>query len=175
MNKHGRLTRTNRLVWDAKGTRHNSRHRRLVSIGSQDGTRLFPRLAGAAICARGACTNSLESHHRLFGCTSLVLDACKLGRLENRVNRTYHAWRNVGGGYEDVAGFCRSATLEEIAVHDFVLTPGRYVGVEEVEDDGEPFEEKMDWLVRALSEQQAKGRRLDKVIGQALQLIGYST
>ncbi|MBA2662664.1 MAG: type I restriction-modification system subunit M [Bradymonadaceae bacterium] len=98
----------------------------------------------------------------------LFLDARKLGRLENRVNRvldeadidkiagTYHAWRNVGGGYEDVAGFCKSATLEEIAAHDFVLTPGRYVGAEEVEDDGEPFEEKMVRLVEALREQQAE-------------------
>jgi type I restriction enzyme M protein len=51
---------------------------------------------------------------------------------------------NEGGKYADVAGFCKAATLAEIQSHDFVLTPGRYVGAEEVEDDGEPFEEKME-------------------------------
>ncbi len=115
----------------------------------------------------------------------LFIDARKLGRLETRVHRvlddadiekiagTYHAWRNVGGAYEDVAGFCKSATLEEIAAHDFVLTPGRYVGAEEVEDDGEPFEEKMDRLVTLLREQQAEGRRLDVEIGKALKRVGW--
>lgn len=115
----------------------------------------------------------------------LFIDARKLGRMETRVHRvldaedieriagTYHAWRNVGGSYEDVAGFCKAATVEEIAAHDFVLTPGRYVGAEEVEDDGEPFEEKMERLVSALREQQAEGRRLDGLIGQALGGLGY--
>jgi len=75
----------------------------------------------------------------------LFIDARKLGRMETRVHRvldaediekvagTYHAWRNVGGSYEDVPGFCKSATFAEIKAHDFVLTPGRYVGAEEVE------------------------------------------
>ncbi len=115
----------------------------------------------------------------------LFIDARKLGRMETRVHRvldaediekiagTYHAWRNVGGSYEDVAGFCKAATRAEIRAHDFVLTPGRYVGAEEVEDDGEPFEEKMERLVVALREQQAEGRRLDALIGQALEGLGY--
>ena len=65
---------------------------------------------------------------------------------------TYHAWRGDKGAgkYEDVAGFCKSATTAEIAAHGHVLTPGRYVGAEEVEDDGEPFEEKMTRLVAEL-------------------------
>jgi type I restriction enzyme M protein len=115
----------------------------------------------------------------------LFIDARKLGRMETRVHRvldtgdiekiagTYHAWRNAGGDYEDVPGFCKVATLAEIQAHDFVLTPGRYVGAEEVEDDGEPFEEKMERLVTALREQQAEGRRLDGLIGRALGGLGY--
>jgi len=115
----------------------------------------------------------------------LFIDARKLGRMESRVHRVldeadvqkiagaYHAWRNVGGDYADVPGFCKSATLAEIQAHDFALTPGRYVGAEEVEDDGEPFEEKMERLTRALRAQQAEGRRLDEVIGRALGGLGY--
>jgi type I restriction enzyme M protein len=114
----------------------------------------------------------------------LFIDARKLGRMETRVHRvldaedvekiagTYRAWRNVGGGYQDVPGFCKAATLDEIRAHDFVLTPGRYVGAEEVEEDGEPFEEKMERLVTALREQQAEGRRLDVLIGRALGGVG---
>ena len=62
-----------------------------------------------------------------------------------RIAGAYHAWRGEkdAGAYADVPGFCKAATLEEIAAHGFVLTPGRYVGAEDVEDDGEPFEEKM--------------------------------
>ena len=115
----------------------------------------------------------------------LFIDARKLGSMETRVHRvldaediekiagTYHAWRNVGGNYEDLPGFCKAATLAEIKAHDFVLTPGRYVGAEEVEDDGEPFEEKLERLVAELREQQAEGRRLDALIGQALRGLDY--
>ncbi len=92
---------------------------------------------------------------------TLFIDARKLGTLIDRVHRdltdadlekitsTYHAWRgDTGAGtYEDIAGFCKSATTAEIAGHGHVLTPGRYVGAEEVEDDGDPFEEKMPRLV----------------------------
>ncbi len=117
----------------------------------------------------------------------LFIDARKLGRLETRVHRvldpadiekiagTYHAWRNVGGAYADVAGFCRSATKAEIAGHDFVLTPGRYVGAEDVEEDGEGFEAKMERLVGALREQQAEGRQLDEVIGASLGSLGWAS
>jgi len=68
----------------------------------------------------------------------------------------------------DRAGFCKSATTEEIAEHDFVLTPGRYVGAEELEDDEEPFADKMERLVAALLEQQIASRRFDDVISAAL-------
>ena len=69
----------------------------------------------------------------------------ELSREEiQKIATAYHAWRGEpdAGEYEDVAGFCKSATTEEIVKHNFVLTPGRYVGAGEVEDDGEPFEEK---------------------------------
>ncbi|MCB9735363.1 MAG: SAM-dependent DNA methyltransferase [Deltaproteobacteria bacterium] len=116
---------------------------------------------------------------------TLFIDARKLGRMETRVNRvldpadvarvadTYHAWRGTGGTYEDVPGFCKSATTEEILAHDGVLTPGRYVGAEEVEDDGEPFEEKMERLTAELSAQMAEGARLDGEIRRALSAIGF--
>jgi type I restriction enzyme M protein len=62
-----------------------------------------------------------------------------------RIARTYHAWRGEAnaGEYENVAGFCKRATLEEMWDHDYVLMPGRYVGFADEEDDGEPFEEKI--------------------------------
>ena len=91
---------------------------------------------------------------------TLFIDARKLGVLVDRVHRelsdeditriadTYHRWRGDGSGtYEDVTGFCKSITLEEIASHQFVLSPGRYVGADEVEADGEAFEAKMERLV----------------------------
>jgi type I restriction enzyme M protein len=114
----------------------------------------------------------------------LFIDARKLGRMETRVHRVldtddiekiagaYHAWRGLGGGYADVPGFCKAATLAEIQAHDFVLTPGRYVGAEAVEAEGEPFEEKMERLVGALRAQQAEGRKLDAEIGRALGGLG---
>jgi type I restriction-modification system DNA methylase subunit len=75
--------------------------------------------------------------------------------------------------YDDQQGFCRAVALSDIAGHDYVLTPGRYVGAEEVEDDGEPFDEKMDRLVTTLREQQADGQRLDAAIGDALRSLGW--
>ncbi len=116
---------------------------------------------------------------------TLFLDARKLGRLETRVHRvldpadieriagTYHAWRNQGGEYQDVPGFCRSASREEIAAHEFVLTPGRYVGAEEVADDGEPFEAKMRRLAGELEAQFRQGAELEKAIRKNLKDLGF--
>ena len=70
-------------------------------------------------------------------------------------------------------GFCKSATLEEIREHGHVLTPGRYVGAEAQEDDGEPFEEKMRRLTATLREQQAEAAKLDAAIAANLQELGY--
>jgi hypothetical protein len=103
---------------------------------------------------------------------TLFIDARKLGRMIDRVHReladddigriagTFHAWRS-GKKYEDVAGFCKSAATAQIVEHGHVLTPGRYVGAAEVEEDDEPFEEKMQRLVGELNEQFKESRRLE--------------
>jgi type I restriction enzyme M protein len=75
--------------------------------------------------------------------------------------------------YQDIPGYCRSVTLAEIATHGHVLTPGRYVGAEEVEDDDEAFAEKMQKLTEKLGEQMAKGSELDLLIRQKLGGLGY--
>jgi type I restriction enzyme M protein len=116
----------------------------------------------------------------------LFIDARKMGVMVDRRHRelteeevqkiasTYHAWRGEGGTYEDVKGFCKSATLEEIRGHDHVLTPGRYVGAEAVEDDGEPFHEKMAKLTATLGEQFTESARLETEIKKNLHIIGFS-
>lgn len=114
---------------------------------------------------------------------TLFIDARKMGALVDRVHRafsvediaeiagTYHAWRGVK--YEDRAGFCKSVDLEEIKSHDFVLTPGRYVGIEAEEDDGIPFEVKMAELTSTLYTQMAEAEKLDGVIRKNLEVLGY--
>ena len=117
----------------------------------------------------------------------LFIDARSMGKMVSRTQRefakddisriagTYHAWRKgaIAGSYEDVPGYCRSAGLEEVQKYKYVLTPGRYVGVEAAEDDGEPFEEKMNRLVVKLREQQAEGERLDAAIKANLDVLGF--
>ena len=75
--------------------------------------------------------------------------------------------------YEDVQGFCKKASLDEIKLNDYVLTPGRYVGTEEVEDDGIPFEDKMKTLTEELSKQMKESNELDTEIKKVLGAIGY--
>ncbi|MCC7111055.1 MAG: SAM-dependent DNA methyltransferase [Deltaproteobacteria bacterium] len=118
---------------------------------------------------------------------TLFIDARKLGRMVDRVHRelteedvarvaaTYHAWRGDKGAgeYAEIAGYSKSCTLEEIGIHGFVLTPGRYVGAEDVVDDDEPFEERMGHLVATLNEQFAEGARLEKAIRENLRGFGY--
>jgi type I restriction enzyme M protein len=79
----------------------------------------------------------------------------------------------AGGIYQDIPCYCRSVTLAEIAEHGHVLTPGRYVGVEAVEDDDEAFAGKMQKLTETLGEQMAKGTELDQLIRQKLGGLGY--
>jgi len=92
-----------------------------------------------------------------------------------RIEGVVAAWRGEAGAgsYEDVKGFCRSVPLAEIAQHGHVLTPGRYVGAEEVEDDDEAFGEKMRKLTEKLGEQMAKGSELDALIRAKLGGLGY--
>jgi len=86
------------------------------------------------------------------------------------LNETTHP-RNIG--CEDIQGFCKSAHIEEVRGHEYILTPGRYVGIEEVEDDGEPFDEKMTRLTAELAEMFAKSHKLEDEIKQRLGAIGY--
>ena len=83
-------------------------------------------------------------------------------------------WRGEDGvgEYTDTPGFCKSSALEEVRKHGHVLTPGRYVGAEVQEDDGEPFEEKMARLTAQLREQQAEGAKLDAAIAANLTMLG---
>lgn len=118
---------------------------------------------------------------------TLFIDARNLGSMIDRTHkeltledigtiaRTYHAWRGEekDGVYEDQPGFCKAATLAEIQGNDYVLTPGRYVGAAELEDDGIPFEEKMGDLTAVLYGQMAESARLDGVIKQNLAGLGY--
>lgn len=116
---------------------------------------------------------------------TLFIDASEMGYMKTRVIRDftdediqkietiYKQWRERDG-YEDVAGFCKSATLEEIAAHDFVLTPGRYVGIVHEEDDDVAFEEKMAELTATLSHQMAQEKILDDEIKEQLAKIGFS-
>ncbi len=118
---------------------------------------------------------------------TLFMDARKMGSMIDRVHRmltdddiakiagTYHAWRGEpeAGKYEDIPGFCKSAMLKEISEHGFVLTPGRHVGAEELEDDDEPFEEKMKRLTAKLEDQFAESAKLEQAIRSNLKELGY--
>ena len=117
----------------------------------------------------------------------LFIDARKQGRMVDRTHReltdedivriaeTYHTWRGEEGvgEYADVPGFCKSVMLEEVSKHGHVLTPGRYVGAEAQEDDGEPFEDKMKRLVSQLREQQDNTAKLDAAIADNLTMLGF--
>jgi len=81
--------------------------------------------------------------------------------------------RGGGEGYEDEAGYCKSATLADIQKHDYVLTPGRYVGAAPLEDDGIPFETKMTEMSQTLYAQMAESAKLDDVIRKNLEGLGY--
>ncbi|KZN41035.1 type I restriction-modification system subunit M [Pseudoalteromonas luteoviolacea] len=126
---------------------------------------------------------------------TLFIDAREMGTMVSRVHkelttediaeiaRTYHAWRNTPGHsaleaeplepYEDKAGYSKAATLDDIKANDFVLTPGRYVGAAEIEDDGIPFEVKMKELSQTLYSQMEQAETLDKAIRQNLEVLGY--
>jgi type I restriction enzyme M protein len=90
-----------------------------------------------------------------------------------KVADAYHAWREKAGGYEDVPGFAKAASIAEVAAQGFVLTPGRYVGTEEAEADGEAFDAKMARLTTALRQQMAAGVALDEHIRKALAGVGH--
>lgn len=118
---------------------------------------------------------------------TLFIDARKLATLVDRTHRelsdseiariarTYHAWRGEAdaGTYEDIPGFCKSATMEEIKGHDYVLTPGRYAGAEDAEEDGEPFEVKIARLTSTLEQQFMESARLEEAIRTNMKGLRY--
>ncbi len=116
----------------------------------------------------------------------LFIDASELGEMINRRNRTltdndinkiantYHEWKQKNGNYHDIKGFCKSATLEEIEKHKFVLTPGRYVGIPDEEEEDITFEEKMELLTAELSQQMREAEALDLEIKLQLAKIGFN-
>lgn len=118
---------------------------------------------------------------------TLFIDARNMGSMLDRthkeltdddiaeITKTYHAWRGEkkDGEYEDIAGYCKSVSLEDIKKNDFVLTPGRYVGIAAEEDDGIPFEEKMTELSQTLFAQMNEASELDQTIRENLKTLGY--
>ena len=118
---------------------------------------------------------------------TLFIDARKMGTLMDRVHRelsdsdvakiaeTYHAWRGDKGAvkYADVPGFCKAAKLDDIRKHSHVLTPGRYVGAEDVEEDAEPFDDKMKRLTATFHEQTREAAKLDAAIAANLKELGF--
>ncbi|MEM4254479.1 MAG: class I SAM-dependent DNA methyltransferase [Candidatus Woesearchaeota archaeon] len=115
----------------------------------------------------------------------LFIDARKMGVMIDRRHReltteeitkiasTYHAWRGEGGKYDDILGFCKSVKIDEIRKQGHILTPGRYVGAEEEEEDTEAFEEKMKKLTTELAKQMEEGKKLDEEIKKNLGGIGF--
>jgi len=129
-------------------------------------------------------TKNKERHNRKG--EILFIDARKKGEMVDRTHKeltvadiqeissVFHAWRGTNDViYEDITGFCKTATLEEVQKHDYILTPGRYVGQEEIENDGEPFEEKMTRLTEELAEMFAKSHHFEEEIRLRLGGIGY--
>jgi type I restriction enzyme M protein len=115
----------------------------------------------------------------------LFIDASEIGYMRDRTHREfteedikkianiYHNWKKKDGKYEDVKGLCKSSTLEEIKDNNWVLTPGRYVGIPEIEDDGISYEEKMTKLVKELKEQMEESKELDEKIKKSLEEVGF--
>ncbi len=116
----------------------------------------------------------------------LFIDARKIGKMVDRRHRelteediklisgTYHNWRSTGGEYEDKKGYCKAAKIDEVEKNSFVLTPGRYVGTEIIEEDDEVFEEKIKRLMAELYKQFAESKELEQKIIQNLEDIGHA-
>lgn len=138
------------------------------------------------VCIWFISKDKLKTGKRKRNNEILFIDARKLGFMADRTHKefsvedikyiadTFHKWRGTANEkYEDVQGFCKSTAIDDIRNNDYILTPGRYVGLKEVEEDGEPFEEKMARLTSELSERFAKSKELEDQIRQSLGGIGY--
>jgi type I restriction enzyme M protein len=132
-----------------------------------------------------ACLWFISRNRKNRSSQTLFIDGRNMGHMINRRNKeltdedivnvasVYHHWRLHDGKYEDVAGFCKATSLNEIKQHDYVLTPGRYVGSEAVEDDDDVFEDKMQRLAGELNAQFTHSHELEKQIKENLKNIGY--
>jgi len=141
-----------------------------------------------SVCLWFLAKNKRDGSRRNRCKETLFIFAEKMGTMTDAVHReltdsdlqtivtTYHAWRGEAGAgkYEDIPGFCKSATTTEIAAHGHVLTPGRFVGAKEVEPDSEPFEEKMSRLVAELHAQFTESAKLEQAIKANLKGLGYA-
>lgn len=139
------------------------------------------------VCLWFVARNKKNGKFRDRSGQTLFIDARKMGVLVDRIHRelseeevdrianTYHTWRGEKdvGVHEDVPGFCKSATTDKIKEYGYVLTPGRYVGAADIEDDGIPFEEKMAELSATLYEQSAEADQLEATIKKNLEVLGY--
>ena len=115
----------------------------------------------------------------------LFIDASEIGYMLDRVHRdftdedikkitdTYHGWRGKKGKYKDIKGFCKSANLDEIKKHNYILTPGRYVGIPDEEDDGIPFETKIAKLTKEFAGQMEEEAKLNEEIKKQLSKVGF--
>jgi type I restriction enzyme M protein len=142
---------------------------------------------GIPACLWFVTKNKAQKGHRDRKGETLFIDARKLFRKVDRTHNeltdehikqiadTYHAYRGEAElpEYQDIPGFCKVAMLDEIKKHGYVLTPGRYVGTEELEDDAEPFEEKMERLTKQLAEQFRQAEELKEQIKANLEELGY--
>lgn len=132
-----------------------------------------------------ACIWFLRREKKVNDKKILFIDASEMGFLKDRVHReftdediekissTYHKWKSQKE-YEDIKGFSKSADFKAVEKHGFVLTPGRYVGITEAEDDGIPFEEKMKTLTEKLADQMSKEKELNEEIKKQLKKIGFN-
>lgn len=140
---------------------------------------------GIPACVWFLTRNKQDGQNRNRKNEVLFIDASEIGFMKDRVHReftdedikkisnTYIEWKKEKGNYKDEKGFCKSANLEEIEKNNWVLTPGRYVGIPDEEDDGIPFEEKMEKLSKELKEQMEGSKVLDEKIKKSLKEVGF--
>lgn len=151
-------------------------------------SKLAPDGKAGFVLANGALSTSTKEEYAIRKALleNDKIDARNLGEMIDRTHRgfnsedikkiadTYHAYRGTNGQeYKDIAGFCKIAKLDEIAKNDYVLTPGRYVGLAKQEDDGEPYEVKMKRLTGELKEQFEESNKLQAQIKDVLKELGY--
>jgi type I restriction enzyme M protein len=140
------------------------------------------------VCLWFLARNKADKKYRNRKSETLFIDARKIGSMVDRTHKeltesdikritdTYHSWRgdkNCKQKYQDIQGYCHSAKKDEIKSHNYVLTPGRYVGAEDVEDDGIDFDEKMIALTEKLKSQVKESQKLSKEIFKNLKVLGY--